>query len=391
MLKNQPKVLILYASYGAGHYQASLAVKQSLTNRGFQVRLLDLMAEAHPLLNEVTKFVYMQSFKTIPKMYGWVYNRTKDMSARSAFGHVLHSFGIRQLAKALNEEQPDLVIHTFPQLALPALRRKRGIRLPIVNIITDFDLHGRWLHPEIDRYYVPTEDMKLEAIERGMDPERIVPSGIPVHASFHEMSTEEMTLVDEAIHQPNIIELNAGGDNKTKTILLLGGAYGVMTGMHTLCSRLAALPDVEVLVVCGRNESLRERLMRDLTHCSNIQIFGYVDHIAALMRRSDLVITKPGGITLSESLSSGLPILIYRPVPGQEMNNALYLERKGAALISTHFEQLIEQVTRILSAPHTYAAMAATARQLGKPWAAEHIAEDIIQQWFAPLPTAMEQ
>lgn len=150
-----------------GHVQAARAIMDSLRRLGrCEVQLLDLMAESHPWLNGLTKFVYMQSFKTIPQLYGWVYNITRGMQAKSAFGHVLHSFGMRQLTLTLKKELPDLVIHTFPQLALPALRRKMGMNLPIVNVVTDFDLHGRWLHPDIDRYYVATEDIQQEAAQR---------------------------------------------------------------------------------------------------------------------------------------------------------------------------------------------------------------------------------
>ncbi|MFB5762399.1 MGDG synthase family glycosyltransferase [Paenibacillus medicaginis] len=375
----KPKILILYASYGNGHYQASRAIEAALRKRGScEVVLLDLMAEAHPMLNELTKFVYMQSFKTIPQIYGWVYNLTKDMQARSPFGSVLHSFGMRKLQETLAHVQPDLVIHTFPQLALPALRRRTGMNLPIVNVLTDFDLHGRWLHPDIDRYYVPTEDMKLEAKARGVHPDRVVASGIPIHPSFS-------TAADESLWLDNS-ELAASGK---RTVLLMAGAFGVLSGIRDICHGLMLLPDVRVLIVCGRNEALKSELDQEFAEQPDIHTFGYVDHIPSLMKASDMVITKPGGITLAESIASGLPILIYRPVPGQELNNALYLQGKGAALLSRHAEELIGQVNGLLTHPVQAERMKQAVSRLCKPRAAETIADDIMSKWFAPVTASV--
>lgn len=148
MTSQTPKIIILYASYGDGHYQASKAVEASLRSRGVtDVTLLDLMAEAHPLINGITRFVYLQSFKTIPRLYGWVYNATKEMPQEAPLLEVINSLGAGKLQQTLRELRPDLIIHTFPQLAMPRLLKRTGQSLPLVNIVTDFDLHGRWIHP----------------------------------------------------------------------------------------------------------------------------------------------------------------------------------------------------------------------------------------------------
>lgn len=374
-LENEtPKVLIVYASYGNGHYQASRAIEAALHKRGdCEVVLLDLMAEAHPVLNELTKFVYMQSFKTIPRIYGWAYNLTKDMPPLSANGSALHSLGMRKLQETLAQVQPDLVIHTFPQLAMPVLRRRTGIRLPIINVLTDFDLHGRWLHPDIDCYYVPTEDMKREIEARGIDPNRIVTSGIPIHPAFCAVANDAAP----SDHDPS-----ATPDRQT--VLLLAGAFGVLASMRDICRNLIHLPNVRILIVCGWNETLKSALDREFAEQPHIHTFGYVDHMPDLMKESDLVITKPGGITLAESLASELPILTYRPVPGQELNNALYLQEKGAALLSYNVEELIRQVSKLLTEPEQAIQMKQAVNRLRKPHAAEMIADDIMNKWLVP-------
>ncbi|ASR49215.1 diacylglycerol glucosyltransferase [Paenibacillus kribbensis] len=374
-----PKILILYASYGEGHVQAARAIMDSLRRIGrCEVQLLDLMAESHPWLNDLTKFVYMQSFKTIPQLYGWVYNITRGMQAKSAFGSVLHSFGMRQLALTLDKEKPDLVIHTFPQLALPVLRRKLGMKLPIVNVVTDFDLHGRWLHPDIDRYYVATEDIQQEAAQRGIPIERIVATGIPIHASFYPMSTEEAANQQHTIPQPI---------SGTTTLLIMAGAYGVLSGILDICRQLSQLPQLRLLIVCGRNQQLKAELDALYAGHPNIYTYGFVDYVPALMRASHMVITKPGGITLSESIASGLPILVFKPVPGQELNNALYLEQKGAARIARTTQELIQHCIELISSPSLAAEMKHSIELLRKPHPADRIAEDILHQLVDKRPS----
>ncbi|MFK4473591.1 processive 1,2-diacylglycerol beta-glucosyltransferase [Paenibacillus sp. RC73] len=380
-----PKILILYASYGEGHVQAARAIMDSLRRLGrCEVQLLDLMAESHPWLNDLTKFVYMQSFKTIPGLYGWVYNITREMQAKSAFGSVLHSFGMRQLALTLEKEKPDLVIHTFPQLALPALRRKLGMKLPIVNVVTDFDLHGRWLHPDIDRYYVATEDIQQEAAQRGISLERIVATGIPIHASFYKRFAEDTNPEDADVVEDYSIPPSDPG---TTTLLIMAGAYGVMSGILDICRQLSRLPQLRLLIVCGRNPQLKAELDALYADHPGIRIFGFIDYVPALMRASDMVITKPGGITLSESIASGLPILVFKPVPGQELNNALYLEQKGAARIARNTQELIQLCVDLISNPSLALGMKQSIEQLRKPHPADRIAEDILHQLVDKTPS----
>lgn len=322
MNSKTPKIMILYASYGDGHYQATKAIETCFHSRGIQnIIVLDLMAEAHPFLNELTKFVYIQSFKILPSVYGWVYNITKDMRPDTSILRMINSMGMRMLKEIIAKEEPDLIIHTFPQLAMPKLTKKTGVVLPLVNVVTDFDLHGRWVHPNVDRYYVATEDLRTEIIELGISGDRIVASGIPLGYDFGKPLTPNSDLLNKL-------------DPTKKTVLLMAGAYGVVQGLGDICKALISTEKNQVLVVCGRNQELFRGLYNTFEDCSDIHLYGYVNEVAQMMGVSDCIITKPGGITLSEALASRLPLFLYRPVPGQELNNALYLKRKGIANIA---------------------------------------------------------
>ncbi|OWA35176.1 diacylglycerol glucosyltransferase [Saccharibacillus sp. O16] len=420
MQPHEPNVLILYASYGDGHYQATKALEKSLNERGIhQVKLLDLMAEAHPKLNDLTRFVYMQSYRTIPGLYGLVYNMTKEMKSDKPFAHILHAFGTRRLEEYLKTERPSVVIHTFPQMVMPKLRRKIGLNIPIVNVVTDFDLHGRWLHPDVDRFYVATEEMRREAAAVGIDPNRITVSGIPIKSGFDPVEAvvpqaQAASTVEEAASLDS-----AGGSDRSrgdsrhsegefaaaralrtgeppvpgvaldparKTVLLMAGAYGVMLGLRRVCDLLLAQEDIQIVVVCGRNEEMRAGLAQQYAGNSRIQILGFTDRVASLMRMSDCIVTKPGGITLAESLACRLPIFLFRPVPGQERNNAVYLAEQGVAFISRSADELSAQIASLLGDPKKLAASRSRAASLGHPRAADEIADDLIARYMSGQP-----
>lgn len=414
MQPHEPNVLILYASYGDGHYQATKALEKSLRERGIrQIKLLDLMAEAHPKLNDLTRFVYMQSYRTIPGLYGLVYNMTKDMKSDKPFAHILHAFGTRRLEEYLKTERPSVVIHTFPQMVMPKLRRKIGLDIPIVNVVTDFDLHGRWLHPAVDRFYVATEEMRREAALSGIDPQRITVSGIPIKSGFGlAEAADGPAALAEPVPAASIAADNgpAGGaaefaaaralrageppvpgvalDPARKTVLLMAGAYGVMLGLRRVCDLLLAQEDVQVVVVCGRNEEMRAGLAQQYADAERIQVLGFTDRVASLMRMSDCIVTKPGGITLAESLACRLPIFLFRPVPGQERNNAVYLEEQGVAFISRSADELSAQIAALLGDPARLAEARTRAAALGRPDAADEIAEDLIARYMSGQPNS---
>jgi processive 1,2-diacylglycerol beta-glucosyltransferase len=177
----------------------------------------------------------MQSFKTIPHLYGWVYYRTRQMKTGTMLSNWLHSFGTRRLREIMEREQPYLVVHTFPQLALAHLKTRWELTTPLVTILTDYDLHGRWLHPHIDHYYVPSEEMKIEAMDRGIAAERISVAGIPLHYSFEQDVPDNTS--------PQQLRLRAGLDPERRTVLLLAGAYGVLQNIQEICEMIQQRDD----------------------------------------------------------------------------------------------------------------------------------------------------
>lgn len=379
MSYNSSSILILYASYGHGHYQAAKSLQASLLERGVpRVTLFDVMAESHPVINKVSQYIYMQSFTTIPHLYGWVYYTTRKMKATSLFGKALHSLGIRRLQAVLEQEPPDLVIHTFPQLVLPNMKKRWNLTMPLVNILTDYDLHGRWLHPHVDHYYVPCTDIKHDMLAHGVQLEQISVSGIPLRADFEHHSSTDISITDR-----QQLRTKAGLQADYKTVLLLAGAYGVLKNVREVCDQLAKRTDTQVIVICGKNDSLLQELNTHYSQYDTFKIIGFTDQMNEWMMMSDCVITKPGGLTVAECIHCALPLFLLKPVPGQELANALYLQSYQAAEICDSSAMLAERLLRALDQPDILQHMQAQLRTLQTPQASNYIADDLIERYLS--------
>jgi len=363
------KILIVYASFGDGHRQAALALKQSFSAIGVgQIMLLDLLAESHPRLNEFSRFFYMKSYSLWPQVYGWMYDATRSMKPNSLFSHWLHSIGAVTLRRLIDRERPDAVVHTFPLLVLPSISRKGLPRIPMYNVVTDFDLHMRWVHPKVDKYYVATEDLRDELARTGIPIARIAATGIPLR--FANAPSRPAAATAERF----------GLDPARPTVLVMAGAYGVLSGVRELCRRLADSQGAQIALVCGRNRALETAMRHEFgAEGCGVRVFGYIERIDELMGLSACIVTKPGGLTLSEAMLAGLPIFLYRPLPGQERNNARYLAAKGAAVVCKTPRELAASISGLLGNPSQRHQMQAAIGALRKEGAADRIALDIIQ------------
>jgi processive 1,2-diacylglycerol beta-glucosyltransferase len=368
-MSKQRKIFILYARFGEGHWQAASALRHSFARQGTaEVKLIDLLAESHPFINEVSRFVYNKSYNVLPQVYGWVYEATKGMKSDSMFANWLHSFGSLTLQKLVESEQPDAIVHTFPILVLPFVAQRMGRKIPMFNVVTDFDLHLRWVHPDVDKYYVATEDLSEQLRELGVAPERIQASGIPTRSS---LSANEVRA--SAAYSYGLVP------NKP-IVLVMAAANATLADTGELCRKLTERCKVQVAIVCGRNRTLEGALTEYFEFNSDVSVLGYVDRMNELMAISTCIITKPGGLTLSEAINSLLPIFLYRPVPGQERNNARYLESKGAAFIGYSSDQLITAIDEVLNNPGRLAEVQLALHELRKNGASDSIALDIVHQ-----------
>ncbi|WP_239616126.1 MGDG synthase family glycosyltransferase [Cohnella mopanensis] len=366
-MAKQRKIFILYARFGEGHWQAATALRQSFMQQGnIDVRMIDLLAESHPVINGVSRYVYNKSYHVLPQVYGWVYEATKGMKSDSMFATWLHSFGAVTLRKLVAKERPDAIVHTFPILVLPFIMQKMGRKIPMYNVVTDFDLHLRWVHPDVDKYYVATDDISRQLCELGIQSQRVAATGIPIRSSFTNDTAVPSTQYRLHPHKPIILLMAAAN---------MGGL-----DIALFCQKMILNGDIQVVIVCGRHQPLQKMLKDHFKTNSDVTVLGYVERIDELMSISSCMITKPGGLTLSEAITAELPLFLYRPVPGQERNNARYLQNKGAALICQTIEELLSAVKELFHKPGRRFEMLNALKALKKKSASDSIALDIVHQ-----------
>jgi processive 1,2-diacylglycerol beta-glucosyltransferase len=336
-MKNNPKIVIFYASFGDGHVQVTKSLKQLFLQKGVSnVIMLDLFAEAHPFMNAVTRYFYLKSSVYSPKLYGWSYYQTENMRHDQYLSKWLNSLCNRKLKEIMDTENPDAIIHTFPMLAMLDLRKKNGWSIPTVTVLTDFVAHSRWIHPETDKYFVATEDLKETLIAEGIQAEQICVSGIPIRQAFQRSLNKSE------------IYTRYGLDPAKKIVLVMAGAHGVLSNMEKMVRQLLTLDNVQILMVCGKSQALLEKMQSSFAGNEAVRIYGFVEHIEEFMKISSCMITKAGAVTLSEALAMQLPFIVYRPLPGQEKGNADYLAEQGLGRIAGHIDEIKQHVAQII-------------------------------------------
>ncbi|WP_010275744.1 MGDG synthase family glycosyltransferase [Paenibacillus senegalensis] len=345
-MRPDTKILILTAGYGEGHNQVSYALQQSFTKIGLnQVAIIDLFQAAYPVMNEVTKLLYRYSLASSNigiNYYGWSYNLTNRMPVNSIIAKWINSLGGGMLMKIIKNANPDVLIYTFPFGNVRDRIEKLGIKLTTAAIITDFTVHRRWLYARPDHYFVATEDVKQTLISQDVADSRITVTGIPIRESFQSQQ---------------------GSGKREKSILVMAAACGGASSLKSLIRELLLIPEVRIDVVCGRDSRLERKMSDEWGNEARVRIYGFTDRMASLMREAACIVTKAGGVTLSEAIYAGVPIFILRPFPGQEKENARYLESKGMAFVADTVQDLAARMRLLFALRQREAGNDASAAQ----------------------------
>lgn len=368
-------ILILFAGYGEGHRQAATALAQAFKERRIRVDVVDFMEMVHPIINSLTQFGYRSSVKHAPNLYGLFYKQTDKILPNSHLQQRVRQIGARKLQKYIRSTGPAAVINTFPLSAgaLSSLRRQRQTDVMAVTVITDHTVHSQWVHDFTDHYFVGSSRVKENLLHKGISSEQIEVSGIPIRKCFHQFY--DRTHLKEAL----------GLDNRP-TAVIMGGWHGVFNA--SLCEQLVYQENVQFLFVCGGDRQLFHRILPlQMRFPDRVHVFGYVSNIAELMSVSDFVLSKAGGLTTSEALAMGLPMLLYRPIPGQEEQNAQYLIDEGVACLARDQEQLLEQFAHLSCDHRLRSEMKQQANNIQPGNAASTICESVLNHIAERVPS----
>lgn len=335
-MSNNKKILIITGSYGNGHISVTNAIVNQLNRMqlpNLTVIEHDLFQEAHPIINSIAKKYYINSYKYFRKSYRYFYYANQDKPESCFYRY----YGLNRLINLILKEKPDLILLTFPTPVMSIIKKELNIDIPVATVITDYTMHKNWLTPNSDRYFVATEALKSELIALGVSPSIIDVTGIPIHERFDEVVDRESWI------------LSHGLSPDKKTLLMVAGAFGVVGGFNEMLSDLTVEHTHQFVVVCGNNTQLMQQLKTQYKDNQNVLIIGYTQDMAKWMSSCDLMLTKPGGITISESLCKSIPLVFFNPAPGQEGENAIYFTKKGFSRITHTYEETTSTVLKLLS------------------------------------------
>lgn len=365
------RILVLSASTGNGHISAAKAIEAVCRQQGHHTKMVDALKYAPKPFQMWYGGGYELVVRRAPASWGMLYKVSDEPNLPYKVQTKMDYGFLAKLKRLLAEERPDWVVctHSLPQPRLAELRKEFGFKMAIV--VTDLYPHLMWLRGEPDWYFVPSEWSRdiLEQRQPGSANITTV-TGIPVHPVFSKTFSED-EIARATGRQPGkpIITLTSGG--------IGGGPFG-----EALRALLKLDRPVHIEVICGRNEARRRDIERRVTKLPynspvSVKVRGHIsqEEMALRMHASEFLISKPGGLTTSECLAVGCPMLVYHPflIPGQEEGNAEFLVQEGAGVEARTPEELVATVRDLLADPERLAKMRQIARSHGKPKAADDI------------------
>ncbi|MGK4044086.1 glycosyltransferase [Heyndrickxia oleronia] len=336
------KYLILSATFGEGHKQVANAISETVEYMLADAEpiTIDVMEWIHPYLYPISHYLYNKGINKFPQVYSFFYRKTRVRSHFSVKLNSLFLLGMQSMLKIIQEIKPKVVVSTYPFAAgiISKFKEQGLIDIPAVTIITDYTDHSYWIYPYTDQYVVGSTQVCNRLISLGVEEYKIKHTGIPIRKRFMEVHPREL-LINKYRIKPNRF-----------TILIMGGGDGFFgKGFSTFRALESMSTPIQLFIVCGKNKKLKKQLeyeLRDSKH--DLRIMGYCENVHELMAISDLMISKPGGVTTSEAMAMELPLLIYHSLPGQEEDNAKYLYRSGLAFLAKSEKDLGGQIENLV-------------------------------------------
>ncbi|MBA4544082.1 hypothetical protein H1164_14445 [Thermoactinomyces daqus] len=364
------KILILTETVaGYGHYSAANSLKKAIRMRypSLEVHIVCMLPLiSKPLETLIGKF-YTQTLRFAPSLWGAAYSQDRewDRFFREPLGKLVSG----KLKEIIDSLSPKLIVctHAFCLSACTHLKQKKAGSFRLGAVVTDFDAHSFWIHPDVDFYIIAHEEIGNKIRMKTPLP-RLYPTGIPIDPSF-SLNQKDARRARQQL----------GIDLDRFTILLMGGGGGMGPIKKSLDSFRKSFchQPFQLLIITGNNQALYESLHMETRTDPHIYTFPFVHNMVDFMCASDFIITKPGGMTCSEAMATGLPMVICKPIPGQEENNSDFLLNRGAAIRQDKPKRLPEDLSGLLQQPQQLALMRKQASSIGKPYSSFHGAEII--------------
>lgn len=363
------KVLILTVPTGGGHMSSGRAIEKYLSERGHQARILDVYKYVSKILGGGVEKGYLASTKYAPLIYGKFYRMveksvTYDKSHMLKAANSVMKIKFEKYVKAVN---PDIIVttHVFAAQLIDALSDELRNKIKTIGVITDYTIHPFWDETNLDYYVTASELLNFQAEKKQMPMEKIKPFGIPIDEKFAEKISKAEARA-------------ALGLEDKPTVLVMSGSMGFGKVLKKIKELDQLDIDFQMIVVCGNNKTLKNRVDRLIAN-KKILCYGYADNVDVLMDAADCVVTKPGGLTVSEGLAKGMPLILINPIPGQEDRNVEFLLNNGMAQLVTSTYSINEAIYQLFNNKWKVDNLPQGIKYIGKPYATRDLCEFILE------------
>jgi processive 1,2-diacylglycerol beta-glucosyltransferase len=372
---SRPRIVILSASVGSGHIRAAQAIEAALSSilPDATIAHLDALDLTNAAFRRAYGKGYFRAAARAPRFVGWMYDfldHPNDYGPSTITRQFFERLNFTRLSRLLTDRPWDLAIctHFLPAALIARLRRKEVVNFPQAVVVTDFDVHGMWISRPCERFFVATDEAKANLAAQDIDAGDISVTGIPIDPVFSEPLSR------------NEAAFRLGLTTDRPTVLQLAGGFGVgsIERIHGAICQIQR--PLQIVVVTGRNAEAAETLAHiDHQPRHTRKILGYTTQMHELFHAADVVVTKPGGLTSAEALTSACPMVISEPIPGQEDRNADYLMENGCAIKINNLASLTHKLGTLIDDPARLARMRICAQSKARPQAAFDVAKGCLQ------------
>lgn len=356
------KVLILTTSTGQGHNQAANSLAETFINNKYEVIKYDFLYNNSKFLNKVIVSGYEISATKFPRLYGLLFYYLTDFKYMNDTLKLSFGLSDRKLLTYINSVNPDIIIgtHAFSVNIISRLKKNKLIDVPFISVITDFKAHYTYISQYVDAYISGSSYTKEHLISRGIDKNKIFNFGIPIKKEFYTIDSE----------------VASTKDSQYFNILLMSGSMGLSSIFYVLKELLKNKHKIRITVVCGKNTTLKKKLLKSYSNPienKKIHILGYTNDISSIMDYCDIIISKPGGLTVTESIAKKLPLVIPFAIPGQETENIEFLLQNKCAIYINDLSFINKEIDKLIENPDILNIMKKRLEELGKNFSVDNI------------------
>ncbi|MCX5710980.1 MAG: glycosyltransferase [Candidatus Omnitrophica bacterium] len=361
----------MYISEVSGHRSATIAIEKAIRAMQPDSEILNLNAfnYTNPISEKIINRIYMGVIKRAPKIWHYLYDNPKIVKRMQKLKNRVHKFNTPKLKVLFDQFRPDAIIcsQAFPCGMVADYKKHFNSDLKLIAVLTDYIPHSYWVYDTVDYYIVPSDDVKSQLSKKGVPTHKILSLGIPFDHRFNE-PLDRLKLFQKYRLNPDL-----------PTVLIMGGGQGLGPIKTIVKSLERSTYKIQEIVVAGTNKRLYKSMRKKIKKYKNkISLFAFTDSINELMDICDVIISKPGGVTTAEVLAKRIPMIIVKPIPGQEASNAAYLTERGAAIRTEKPEHIHTLVEKLLQDKVKINQLRESAGKISKPNASLDIAKLVL-------------